>query len=111
MTVRSILMGMVVGLVLPLAGANARAVIHPGLSATGGSADFERGVAPTAADFRRDEDDQRSDQGGNDNNDHHDHSGDGDHHGDDDHHGDNDHRCDQGGGLDHHCDKSPSRPE
>jgi hypothetical protein len=47
MNVRLILIGMVAGLVLPLAAANARVVFDPGLTQTGAGADLERGTTPS----------------------------------------------------------------
>jgi hypothetical protein len=88
MKIRPIVIAMVAWLVLPLAGANARAVFDPGLNQAGTGADLERGAAPTAENFGRTEDegtgdkDRKCDDG--------DHSDKGDH-GDD-------------------CDNSPSKP-
>ena len=94
MKVRLILLGMVAGLVLPLAAANAGAIFDPGLKQAGASADLERGAAPTAENFGRNEYENKGDQGDKD------HQGDYDHKGDYDHHGD-----------DHQGDKSPCKPK
>ena len=66
MNVRLILIGMVTGLLLPLAAANAGAVFNPGLTQTGAGADLERGAAPTAKNFGRDWDENKGDKGDND---------------------------------------------
>jgi hypothetical protein len=87
MNVRWILIAMVAGLVLPLAAANARTVFDPSLTPTGAGAEFERGAAPRAGNFGRDEDENKGDN-------------DKDHDGDKDHQGDHDRQCD----------KSPSTP-
>ena len=83
MKIRSIVIGMVGCLFLPLAGANAGAVVGLGLSQAGAGASFERGAVNTAENFGRNED-----QG-----DHGKHCENGDH-GDDG----------------KHCEKSPSKP-
>ena len=87
MKIRPIVIAMVAGLVLPLAGANARAVFAPGLNQAGAGADLERGAAQTAESFGRTETEGK---GGKrcDNGDHSDRG----HPGDD-------------------CDKSPSKPK
>jgi hypothetical protein len=54
MKVRLTLIGMAAGLVLPLAAANAGAVVDPGLNRAGAGADLKRG-APSAENFGRDE--------------------------------------------------------
>jgi hypothetical protein len=79
------LIGMVAGLVLPLAAANARAVLDPGLNQAGAGADLERGAAPTAENFGRNEGDGNQGTGNG---------------------------CDCGDHGDHgkKCDKSPSKP-
>ena len=82
MNVRLILIGMVTGLLLPLAAANAGAVFNPGLTQSGAGADLVRGTTPSAGNFGRDGDEDK-----------------GDHQCDKDH--------DRG---DHRCDKSPSKP-
>jgi hypothetical protein len=92
--IKPIVIAMVAWLVLPLAGANTRAVFDPGLNQAGAGADLQRGAAHTAENFGRKEND---DQGNKDPKRHHcddgDHSDKGDH-GDD---GDD-------------CDTSPSKP-
>jgi hypothetical protein len=85
MKIRPIVIAMAACLVLPLAGANARAVFDPGLNQAGAGADLERGAAQTAENFGRKESDDKGPKGG--------HCDDGDHGG----HGDD-------------CDKSPSKP-
>ena len=85
MKIRPIVIAMVAGLVLPLAGANARAVFDPGLNQAGAGADLERDAAHTAENFGRKEDDKR-------------------HKCDDGTHSDRGHKGDD-------CDKSPSKPK
>jgi hypothetical protein len=51
MKIRSIIIGLVAGMILPLAGANAGAVFDPGLNQAGAATDLARGVAPTAENF------------------------------------------------------------
>jgi hypothetical protein len=89
MRIRLIVIAMAASVVLPLAGANARAVFDPGLNQAGAGADLERGAAQTAENFGRTEDEGNKDPKGDDcdDGDHSDHGG----HGDD-------------------CDKSPSKP-
>ena len=106
MKVRLILIGMAAGLVLPLAAANAGAVLDPGLTQAGAGTDLQRGAAPTAENFGRNEDEDK-----------------GDHQGDNDHRGDNDRNCERSDHGDHDgdhrdhddkdrdCDKSPSKPD
>ena len=89
MKIRPIVIAMVAGLALPLAGANARAVFDPGLNQAGAVADLGRGVAQTAETFGRSETDKGKDPKG-------DHCDDGDH-------------SDRGHAGDD-CDKSPSKP-
>ena len=55
MKIRPIVIGMAAWLLLPLAGANARAVFDPGLNQAGAGANLERGAAPTAENFGRQE--------------------------------------------------------
>jgi hypothetical protein len=90
MKIRPIVIGMVAGLVLPLAGVYARAVFDPGLNRAGTGADLERGAGHTAESFGRKENDKGAkDPTGS-------YCDDGDH-------------TDQGGHGDQ-CDKSPSKP-
>jgi hypothetical protein len=91
MIIRPIVIAMVAWLVLPLAGANARAVFDPGLNQAGAGVDLERGAAHTAENFGRKENDDKGDK------DKRDHCDDGDH-SDKSDHGDDD------------CEKSPSKP-
>jgi hypothetical protein len=103
MKIRLILIGMVTGLVLPLAASNAGALLDPGLTQSGAGADFVRGATPSAGNFGRDEDDK-------DNKDDKDHRGD---QCDKDHRDDYKcgHPCDKDHDHnDHKCDKSPSKP-
>jgi hypothetical protein len=95
MKIRPSVIAMVAGLLLPLAGANARAVFDPGLNQAGAGADLQRGAAHTAENFGRIEDEGNKDPKGDDcdDGDHSDHGDKGDHGG----HGDD-------------CDKSPSKP-
>jgi hypothetical protein len=88
MKIRPIVIAMVAGLVLPLAGANARAVFDPGLNQVGAGADLKRGAAHPAENFGRKESDDKGNKDPKG-----DHCDDGDHsdHGDD-------------------CDTSPSKP-
>jgi hypothetical protein len=86
--IRPIVIAMAAGLVLPLAGANARAVFDPGLNQAGAGADLGRGTAHTAENFGRTESDGNKDPKRN-------HCDDGD-------------RSDHGSRGD--CDKSPSKP-
>jgi hypothetical protein len=90
MKIRPIIIAMVATVVLPLAGANARAVFDPGLIQAGAGADLARGATHTAENFGREENDDTGNKDPKD-----DHCDDGDHgdHGDDD------------------CDKSPSKPD
>ena len=82
MKVRLILIGMVAGLLLPLAAANARTVFDPGLTQSGAGADVVRGTTPSAGNFVRDGDEDKGD-----------------------------HQCDKDHDRDdHRCDKSPSQP-
>jgi hypothetical protein len=115
MKIRPIIIGMVACLVLPLAGANARAGSNPGLYQAGAGADLERGVTHTAENFGRKENDDKDDHC--DKGDHCHHCGDGDkddkgdhcHHCDD---GDHDDKRDHDDKGDHdHCEKSPSKPD
>ena len=89
MKIRPIVIAMVAGLVLPVAGANARAVFDPGLNQASAGADLERLAAPTAENFGRKEDESNKDPKRH-------HCDDGDH-------------SDQGGHGDD-CEKSPSKP-
>lgn len=98
MKVRLILIGMAAGLVLPLAAPNAGAVVDPGLNRAGAGADLERGAAPTAENFGRQENEDnqgnKCDKGDK---------------------GDKCHRCDDGdhsdkGDKGEDCEKSPSKP-
>ena len=57
MKIRPIVIAMVAWLVLPLAGANARAVFDPGLIHVGAGADLQRGVGQIAEKFNRDKED------------------------------------------------------
>jgi hypothetical protein len=102
MSIRLILLGMVAGCVLPLAGANAEAFSDPGLNPSAGVG-LERGAVRSAEDFGRKEDEDKGDKKGEDDK------------------GDNHHKCDDGdrndkggkggkGGDDDKCDKSPSKP-
>ena len=93
MKIRPIVIAMVAWLLLPLAGANARAVFDPGLNQAGAGADLGRGAARTAENFGRIETEDKGDPKRHhcDDGDHSDHGDDGDHDGDD-------------------CDKSPSKP-
>ena len=91
MKIRPIVIAMVAGLLLPLAGANARAVSDPGLNQAGAGADLERGAAQTAENFGRAE---TAGQGSKDPKGNH---------------------CDGGDHTDHgghgdQCDKDPSKP-
>ena len=91
MKIRPIIIGMAAWLLLPLAGANARAVFDPGLNQAGAGADLERGAAPTAESFGRAE---TAGQGSKDPKGNH---------------------CDGGDHTDHgghgdQCDKDPSKP-
>ena len=88
MKIRPIVIAMVAWLVLPLAGANARAVFDPGLNQAGAGADLGRGAAHTAENFGRKESDDKGDKDRK-----RDHCEDGDH-----------------GRHDDDCDKSPSKP-
>jgi hypothetical protein len=89
MKIRPIVIVMVAGLLLPLAGANARAVFDPGLIQAGAGADLERGAAHTAENFGRKEDEDKK----------HKRCEDGDH-------SDKGHKGDRGDD----CEKSPSKP-
>ena len=62
MKIRPIVIAMVAGLLLPLAGANAREVFDPGLTQAGAGADLERGAAQTAENFGRKEDKEDEDK-------------------------------------------------
>jgi hypothetical protein len=62
MKVRLTLIGMAAGLVLPLAAANAGAVVDPGPNRAGAGADLERG-APSAENFGRNENENNGAQG------------------------------------------------
>ena len=91
MKIRPIVIGMAAWLLLPLAGANARAVFDPGLHQAGAGADLERGAAQTAENFGRAE---TAGQGSKDPKGNH---------------------CDGGDHTDHgghgdQCDKDPSKP-
>ena len=90
MKIRPIVIAMVAWLLLPLAGANARAVFDPGLNQAGAGADLERGAAQTAENFGRTETDKGKDPKGG--------------------HCDNGDHSDRGGKGDD-CDKSPSKPQ
>jgi hypothetical protein len=118
MKIRPIIIGMAACLVLPLAGANARAGFNPGLNQAGAGADLERGVTHTAENFGRKENDDKDDHcDKHDKDDHCHHCGDGDK----DDKGDNCHHCDDGDhddkrdhddkGDHDHCEKSPSKPD
>ena len=104
MDVRLIVIGMVAGLLLPLAAANAGAGFDPGRDQVGPVIDLEHGAVPTAESFGRNEDENKN-KG--------DHDGDKD---DKNHH--HHHKCDQGDHSDNYdkddhdrdCDKSPSKP-
>ena len=91
MKIRPMVIAMAAWLVLPLAGANARAVFDPGLNQAGAGADLERGAAHSTENFGRKESDDKGNKDPKrdhcDGGDHSDHGG----HGDD-------------------CDKSPSKP-
>ena len=63
MKVRLTLIGMVAGLALPMAVANARAVFDPGANRAGSSANLERGAVPTAENFGRNENENNRPQG------------------------------------------------
>lgn len=89
MKVRPLVIAMAAWLLLPLAGANARAVFDPGLNQAGAGADLGRGAAHTAQNFGRTETDGKGDPKGN--------------HCDDGHHSDR-------GGKGDDCEKSPSKP-
>jgi hypothetical protein len=91
MRIRLIVIAMAASVVLPLAGANARAVFDPGLNQAGAGADLQRGAAHPAENFGRKENDDKGDK------DKRDHCDDGDH-------------GDRGGHGDDDCDKSPSKP-
>ena len=93
MKIRPIVIAILAGLLLPLAGANAQVVFDPGLNQAGAGADLGRGAAHTAENFGRTENEGKGDPKGHhcDDGDHSDHGGDGDHDGDD-------------------CDKSRSKP-
>ncbi|HEY6458483.1 MAG TPA: hypothetical protein VIY90_24650 [Steroidobacteraceae bacterium] len=114
MNARLILLGMVAGLVLPLAAANAGANFGPDLKQVGANANLVGNAAPGAENFGRDEYDKTGDKGGYDNTGDYDHQGDDhqgdDHQGDYDHHGD-DHRGDYDHHDDHQRDKSPCKPK
>jgi hypothetical protein len=86
MKIRPIVIAMAAWLVLPLAGANARAVFDPGLNRAGAGADLQRRATHTAENFGRTEDEGNKDPKGDD--------------------------CDDGDHGDHSddCDKSPSKP-
>ena len=101
MKIRPIVIVMVAGLLLPLAGANARAIFDPGLIQAGAGADLGRGAAPTAENFGRNENegDHCDKKDKNDKNDK----------------GNKCHRCEDGdhsdkGHKDEDCDKSRSKP-
>jgi hypothetical protein len=53
MKIRPIVVGMVVSLVLPLAGASARAVYDPGLNRAGAGVDLDRSAAYSAENYGR----------------------------------------------------------
>ena len=89
MKIRPIVIGMAAWLLLPLAGANARAVFDSGLNQAGAGANLERGSAPTAENFGRQENQGAQNP--------------------------TPARCDDGthtdrGGRGGRCDKSPSKP-
>jgi len=90
MKIRPIVIAMAAWLVLPLAGANARAVFDPGLNQAGVGGDLGRGAAHTAENFGRKETEDKGDPKGH-------HCDDGDHSDDGDRDGDD-------------CDKSRSKP-
>jgi hypothetical protein len=98
MKIRPIVIGMVAGLILPLVDATAQAVFDPGLNPAGAGADLGRGVAHTAENFGRRENEGKGD------------------HCDKDDKGDKcRHRCDDGDHSDKGhkgevCDKSKSKP-
>ena len=66
MKVRLILVGVAAGLLLPLAAANAGAVLDPGLSQVGAGTDIGRGATLTAEKFGRSEDENKGDNGDHD---------------------------------------------
>jgi hypothetical protein len=91
MKIKPIVIAMVASLVLPLAGANARAVFDPGLNQAGAGADLER-AAQTAENFGRKENEDKGDKNPKGK-----HCDDGDH-------------SDRGRKGDD-CEKSPSKPK
>ena len=113
MRIRPIVIGLVAGLILPLAGANAQTIFDTGLNPVGAGVDLQRGVAHTAENFWRDDHcdkDHDRDQGDKDHKtdktdktDKDDHC---QHHCDD---GDHDDRGNKDHG-DHDCEKSRSKP-
>jgi hypothetical protein len=109
MKIRPIVIGMIAWFVLPLASANATAVVFdPGLNQSGAGADLERGIAHTAENFGRKENDDKDDHcDKGDNGDKGDKASKGDcHHCDDGDHGDKGVKGDHGDD----CEKSPSKP-
>ena len=94
MRIRLIVIGMAAGLVMPLAGANARGVSDPGLNQAGVGADLQRGAAHPAENFGRKENEDKDGKGDKDPKGKH--CDDGDH-------------SDRGGHGDD-CEKSPSKP-
>ena len=104
MKIRAIVIGMVAGLILPLVGANAQAIFDPGLKASAGTA-LERGVAPTAENFGRSENEHKGDEC---------EKGDDCRHRCDDGKGHDCHRCEDGdhsdkGHKDEECEKSKGK--
>ena len=87
MKIRPIVIAMVAGLLLPLAGAQARVVFDPALNQAGAGADLGRGAAQTAENFGRTETEGKGHK-----------------------------RCDDGthsdrGGKGDDCEKSPTKPK
>jgi len=97
MKIRLILIGVLASLALPLAVADSRTVLDPGLSQAVAGSNLDRGAAQTAENFGRKEDDEKGD-----NHDHCDKGNNRDHNG----------HCDCGEHGDHgdECEKSPSKP-
>jgi hypothetical protein len=61
--IKPIIIGLVAALLLPLAGANARAVLDPGLIRAGEGADLERGVVSTNENLGRAENGRNGNKG------------------------------------------------
>jgi hypothetical protein len=107
MRIRPIVIGLVAGLILPLAGANAQTIFDTGLNPVGAGVDLQRGVAHTAENFWRDDHcdkDHDRDQGDKD---HDRDQGDKDHdrdQGDKDHKTDKTDKTDKDDHCQHHCD-------